>query len=57
LKIGYDTQQKCYRVEIEYPEDTIFINADTIGEAKESFVETMGSLFEISICEQLKTEE
>ena len=57
MKIGYDTQQKCYCVEIEYPEDKIFINADTIGEAKESFVETMGSLFEIAICEQLKTEE
>ena len=56
LKIGYDNQQGVYCIKIEYPEDTIFINANTISETKERFVEAMGALFETTICEQLKIE-
>ena len=31
MKIGYDNQQGVYCIKIEYPEDTIFINANTIS--------------------------
>lgn len=57
MKIGYDSQQGVYCIKIEYPEDTIFINANTISETKERFVEAMGALFETTICEQLKINE
>lgn len=47
-------QNGLYRVKIEHPEDVIWINANTISEAKDHFVKSMESLFENAICEQLK---
>lgn len=57
MKIGYDMQNGLYRIKIEHPEDVIWLNANTINEAKEKFVQAMGYAFETAICEQLKINE
>ena len=54
MKVIYESDKEMYGVEIEHPENLIWINTKDITEAKEQFVNSMTMLFNDAVCEALK---
>ena len=54
MKVIFDKDKEMYCVEIEHPENLLWINTSDITEAKENFVNCMTRLFNDAVCEALK---
>lgn len=54
MKIGYNDNSEIYYIYLEYPETEIYIKANDIVEARETFIKGMTQLFDEAVREQLK---
>lgn len=54
MKIRYNSKTDVYCVDLEYPEIETYIKADDITEVRETFINRMAWLFDVTLREQLK---
>ncbi len=54
MKIIYDDKSDLYRIDLEYPEIELYVDADNVVELRERFINAMTSLFDHTIQNSLK---
>ena len=54
MKIIYDGKSDLYRINLEYPEIELYVDADNVVELRERFINVMTSLFDYTIRDSLK---
>lgn len=56
MKINYDNKQKIYVITLDDFEKVSFVNTCDIVTARDLFIDQMKSLFNNTICDQLKNQ-
>lgn len=54
MKIHHNNKMNIWCVDLEYPETEIYIKAEDIVQARETFIKHMTWLFDATLREQLK---
>ena len=54
MKIIFDDKSDLYRIDLEYPETELYVDACNVVELRERFINAMTSLFDHTIRDSLK---
>ena len=54
MLIAYNDKSDIYRIDLMYPETEIYIKANDIAEARETFIKHMTWMFDEAVREKLK---